>query len=57
MVSDPGAIAEPMNDITQHPTMMGLRAWKVSEADEMMGARTAWTRASALGTQVCAAVL
>jgi hypothetical protein len=57
MLCEPGAMAEPTNDTTQHAIMMSLRAWKVSEAEEMMGASTACTSARALGTHVCAGVL
>ena len=54
---DPGAIAEPMNDTVELTTSISFRAWKVSDAEEMTGATTAWTKESALGTQVCVDVL
>lgn len=41
MLCEPGATADPMNDITQPTTRISFRAWKVSDADEMTGARTA----------------
>lgn len=52
MSFDPGAMAEPMNEIKEEPTRMNFLAWKVSEAAEMTGPRTACTRDSELGTQV-----
>lgn len=52
MVFDPGAMAEPTKETTQDPTSKVLRAWKVSEAEEMTGPRTAWTKDSELGTHV-----
>jgi len=41
MLFEPGAMAEPINETTQDPTSKVLRAWKVSEAEEMTGPRTA----------------
>lgn len=52
MLLDPGAIAEPMKDITEQPTRSDFRAWKVSEAEEITGATTAWTSERAFGTHV-----
>lgn len=57
MSLDPGAIAAPMNEMIELPTRISFRAWKVSEAEERIGAKTAWTRESALGTQVWVGVL
>lgn len=53
---EPGAMAQPTNDRVEHPTINNFRAWKVSEADAMMGEKTAWTSESAFGTQVSADV-
>ena len=52
MLPDPGAMAAPMNEMRDVPTSRLLRAWKVSEAEEMSGQRTAWTSESELGTHV-----
>ena len=41
MLPEPGAIADPMNDIKQATTMIVFRAWNVSDAEEMIGATTA----------------
>ena len=38
---DPGAIAQPTKDTVELTTRMSFRAWKVSEAEEMTGAKTA----------------
>ena len=46
-----------MNDITEDPTSINLRAWNVSEADEMTGANTACTRDKELGIHVWVGVL
>lgn len=52
MVFDPGAIAAPMNETTQDPTSKVFRAWKVSDAEEMTGPRTACAKDNELGTHV-----
>jgi hypothetical protein len=57
MFWEPGAMAAPISDMSEEPTRMVLRAWKVSDPNEMTGPSTAWTRESELGTQVWAAVL
>lgn len=57
MSLEPGAMEAPIKEIMQGPTSRAFRAWKVSDADEMTGARTAWTSERALGTHVWAAVL
>jgi hypothetical protein len=57
MLVDPGAIAAPMNDNIAGPTRNNFRAWNVSDADEIMGATTAWTSERALGTHVWVALL
>lgn len=41
MLVDPGAMAAPMKEMTEEPTSSVLRAWKVSEAEEMTGPSTA----------------
>lgn len=41
MLVDPGAIAHPIREISAGPTSKALRAWKVSDAEEMIGAKTA----------------
>ena len=38
----PVEIADPMKDDTQDPTRSGLRAGKVSDAEDGTGASTAW---------------
>lgn len=53
---EPGAMAEPMNDMTHGTTSRSFRAWNVSEADEMRGEITACTSDRALGIQVWVAV-
>ena len=45
-----------MREIAQDASTIGLRAWKVSEAEEMIGPSTACTKAKELGIQVSAAV-
>lgn len=45
-------MAAPMNEMVQVATRMIFLAWKTSEAEEMSGPKTAWTRDKALGTQV-----
>lgn len=55
MLLDPGAMAAPIKEMIHEPTSRILRAWNVSEAEEMTGPRTAWTSESALGTHVWAA--
>ena len=54
MSFDPGAMADPTKEITHDPTSKILRAWKVSDADEITGPSTACTRDRAFGTHVCA---
>jgi hypothetical protein len=56
MLPDPGAIAEPIKETTADPTSSSLRAWNVSEAEDMIGLSTAWTSESEFGTHVWAAV-
>ena len=46
-----------MKETTQDATTMGLRAWNVSDAEEMTGPSTACTKDRELGIQVSAAVL
>ena len=46
-----------MNEMAELHTSMNLRAWKVSDAEEIMGARTACTSERAFGTQVSTGVL
>lgn len=53
MLCEPGAMAAPMSEINDDPTRMVLRAWKVSEAEEMTGPKTAWTSEREFGTHVC----
>lgn len=57
MLSAPGAIAEPTNEMAHVDTRMIFRAWKVSDAEAMTGPRTAWTSDSALVIQVSVALL
>ena len=56
MLLDPGAIAAPMKETVELPTRMIFLAWNTSDVEDRMGARTAWTSDSALGTQVWVAV-
>jgi hypothetical protein len=41
MLVEFGAMAAPIKDIIQEPTRRVLRAWKVSDAEEITGATTA----------------
>lgn len=41
MLLDPGAMAAPMKEINEVATSSVLRAWKVSEADDITGPSTA----------------
>jgi hypothetical protein len=52
MLLDPGAIPEPMKEMTDMLTNSAFLAWKVSEAEEMTGERTACTSDSAFSIQV-----
>ena len=52
MSREPGAMAAPIRETMQEPTRIAFRAWKVSDADEMTGPKTAWTRESELGIHV-----
>lgn len=52
MLVAPGAIAAPTKAITEGTTKSCFRAWKVSEADEMIGEMTACTSDKALGIHV-----
>jgi hypothetical protein len=57
MLLEPGAIAQPMNDTIDGPTRRALRAWNVSDAEEIKGASTACTSDNAFGTHVPVSVL
>ena len=54
MLPEPGAMAAPINEMRQLPTRSSLRAWKVSDAEEMSGEMTACTSESEFGTHVWA---
>lgn len=41
MLPEPGAIPDPTKAIAAGPTKSTLRAWNVSDAEEMSGAKTA----------------
>jgi hypothetical protein len=41
MLPEPGAMADPINDIRHDATSIIFRAWKASDAEEMTGPSTA----------------
>ena len=51
MLLEPGAIAEPMTEMTQVDVSRSFRAWKTSDADEISGPRTPYTSDRAVGIQ------